>query len=56
MNLADLFSNYHAVRAELVEVVKDLSQPHLDWATPDYLYSVGDIMLTPVQGLQVPNV
>ncbi|UCC43885.1 MAG: DinB family protein [Candidatus Zixiibacteriota bacterium] len=41
MNLADLFSNYFTVRAEMVQAVKSLSRDQLHWKTPGHPNSIG---------------
>ena len=44
MKLADIFSNYFTVRAELREAVAPLSQEQLDWLPPDHPASIGRLL------------
>lgn len=44
MKLADLFSDYYTVRAELVDSVREMKQSQLDWTAFENCNSIGDLL------------
>ncbi len=44
MKLAQVFSNYFAVRSQLIESVKTLSPEQLDWTVPNHPNSIGRLL------------
>lgn len=45
MKLTDFFSNYYTVRAELVDLVKGLTQEQLDWKPANHKNSIGYLLV-----------